>query len=283
MKNTSKISYDALQVEGLKEVLAQVSSACDELGIHFFIVGAIARNVWFAVHDEKPTGTKDIDFAVFIPGKEEYLKLKEKLRSAYNYHNSSENAYCMLTPEGKPVDLLPFGEIEEDGQVMIQGKGLSRISLEGFQEVYHFGLRQVRLGNEKYTVCNIPSVLILKLIAFDDRPERRIKDIKDINSICKNYPLLEQEYIWSNHFDLYDEDRSHDEVAMIVLGREIRKITKANDHLHQRLIRILNDAMEGRSRLMDHMIDDSQKETIEQKHTTLRNILEGMTMESKSK
>ena len=282
MKNTSKIPYDALQVEGLKEVLAQVSDACHELDIHFFIVGAIARNVWLADHGQQPKGTRDIDFAVYIPSKEKYYKLKEKLQAKYNYHSSSQNAYCMLAPGGKQVDLLPFGEIEEDGQVMIEGKGFSRISLEGFREVFGLGLRQVRLGNEEYTVCTIPSVLILKFIAFDDRPERRIKDVKDIENICKSYPRLEQEYIWSEHFDLYEEDRSHDEVAMLVLGREIKKIAKANDRLFQRLIRILEDAIEGRSRLMDHMIEDSEKETIEQKKKILSNILQGMTMERSS-
>ena len=138
------------------------------------------------------------------------------------------------------------------------------------------------MGNEKYAICTIPPVLILKLIAFDDRPERRIKDVKDLNNICKSYPRLEQEYIWSEHFDLYEEDRSHDEVAMLVLGREIKKIAKANDRLFQRLIRILEDALEGRSRLKDHMIEDSEKETLEQKQKILSNILQGMTIESSS-
>lgn len=95
--------------------------------------------------------------------------------------------------------------------------------------------------------------------------------------------MLEQEYIWSEHFDLYEENRSHQEVAMFVLGREIRKIAKANDRLFRRLVRILNDAIEGGSRLTDHMIEDSEKETIEQKQKILSNILQGMTMESASK
>ena len=89
--------------------------------------------------------------------------------------------------------------------------------------------------------------------------------------------MLEQEYVWSEYFDLYEEDKSHQEVAMLVLGREIKKIAKANDLLFQRLIRILHDAIEGRSRLMDHMIEDSEKETIEQKQKILCNIMQGMT------
>ncbi|WP_224994943.1 hypothetical protein [Cesiribacter sp. SM1] len=280
MKSISRISYDALQVEGLKGVLAQVSRACHELDIHFFIVGAIARNIWFAAHDEKPGGTRDIDFAVYIPSQEDYQKLKEKLQADYGYHNSSENAYCMLTPEGMPVDLLPFGDIEKEGQVVREGKGLNRISMDGFREVHCFGLKQVNLGNEAYEVCNIPSVIILKLIAFDDRPEHRIKDVKDIDSICKSYPSLEQEYIWSDHFDLYTEDRSHDEVAMIVLGREIRKIAQMNDQLYQRLFSILRQGIEGKSGLMNHMIQDSEKENLGQKQIILRKILEGLTGEN---
>ncbi len=277
MKSNSRISYDALQVEGLKNILVQVSSTCNNLGIHFFIVGAIARNVWYATHDETSGGTKDIDFAVYIPNINEYNKLKKRLQLDYNYNDSGENAYCMLTPDGKQIDLLPFGEIEEERQVMIEGKGLVKINLDGFKEVYHSGLQQVKLGSEIYTVCSVPSIVILKLIAFNDRPEHRIKDIKDINSIVRYYPSLEQNYIWSNHFDLYEDERSHDEVAMIVLGREMKKIVQVNDQLHKRLMLILNKAITSESAMLVHMIEDSEKENLEQKKKILLDILKGLT------
>ena len=62
----SKISYEALSIEGLKDVFLQISEMCKELGIDFFIVGAIARNIWYVSNDQNPKGTKDIDFGIYF-------------------------------------------------------------------------------------------------------------------------------------------------------------------------------------------------------------------------
>lgn len=177
MKNTYNLSYDALKAPGLQDVLHQVSSTCRAVGVDFFMVGAIARNVWFASHEEFPRGTKDIDFAVYIPDISKYNLLRERLMGEYGYRDSTENVFCLLSPNGDQVDLLPFGEIEVEGQVLIQGKGLVSVNLDGFREVYEQGLELVRLGGQQYAICSVPSVIILKLIAFDDRPEYRVKDV----------------------------------------------------------------------------------------------------------
>lgn len=279
MKNTFRISYDALKAPGLKDILEQVSRTCNAIGVDFFMVGAVARNVWFASHEKFPRGTKDIDFAVYIPDISKYNELRERLLTIYGYRDSRENAYCLLSPDGNQVDLLPFGEIEAEGQVMIEGKGLVSVNLDGFREVYEQGLEKVRLGEEQYAVCNVPSVIILKLIAFDDRPEHRVKDVKDIAGIVQYYPFLEEEHIWSKHFDLYESDRSHEDVAIIGLGREMKQIVGANAKLQARLVTILKSGITGESRLADHMVLDSNKESIEQKRLVLKNLLTGINSE----
>lgn len=53
----SKITYDALKIDGLRIVFSQISESCKELGIEFFIVGAIARNIWYVSNDQNPVGT----------------------------------------------------------------------------------------------------------------------------------------------------------------------------------------------------------------------------------
>lgn len=281
MKPMLNISYSALQAPGLKEVLEEVSSACHELGIDFFMIGAVARNAWFVAHNEPPRGTRDIDFAVYIPDIERYNQLREKLIQEQGYRESPENAFCLLSSSGNQVDLLPFGEIEDHSKVLIQGKGLVSVALDGFREVYAEGLERVRLGKEPYAVCTIPSVILLKLIAFDDRPEHRIKDVKDIAGILRHYPRLEDEYIWSNYFDLYDETRSHEDVAIIGLGREIRRITATNVKLFTRLVLILSKGIAGDTPLAELLVMDSENETIEQKKVLLRNMLEGLKMDEK--
>lgn len=74
-----KTNYDLLAVEGLQKPLEEITSACQSLGINYFIVGAIASNIWLTANDKHSTGTKDIDFGVCVPDDETFNKLKSIL------------------------------------------------------------------------------------------------------------------------------------------------------------------------------------------------------------
>ena len=271
-----RTTYDSLAVEGLKKPLEEITIACKSLGINFFIVGAIARNIWLAANNERPSGTKDIDFGVFVADIETYNKLREILIKRFHYTPNRENAFCLITSESQKIDLLPFGEIEQDGEVRVKGVGLTSVRLDGFKEVFERGTVDVEIGEEIYRSCSIPGVVILKMIAYDDRPERRGKDVQDIEAICQNYPTIEDENIWANHSDLYDGDLEHFEVGMIVLGREMSRVISANDELRTRVIAILNKAISLESGFISIMIKDPVQETIDQKRHFLRNILRGL-------
>lgn len=273
----SKINYDALQIDGLKEVFIQINETCTKLEIDFFIIGAIARNIWFVENDEEARGTKDIDFGVYIPDVNKYSQLKDTLKEEYKYIESSGNDFCLITQDGKQIDLLPFGEIED-----IEGDKipLTAITFDGFKETFEFGLIDVNIGDEKYKSCSIPAVMILKLIAFDDRPEIRGKDAVDIDSICQYYPSIEEEHIWSNYFNLYEEGREHEQVGIMGLGREMKKLTKSNKELEDRLLSIMDKAINEESRLLPLMIQNSEKETIEMKRKVFEWLKLGFTESS---
>lgn len=276
--NILKTKYELLAIEGMQKPLQEISKACNELGIDFFIVGAVARNIWLSANEGIPSGTKDIDFGVYIPKEEVYNKLRNLLIENYDYKPAKSNAFCMIDSDGKQIDLLPFGEIEEYGELAIEGKGLNLIRLDGFKEAFEMGAVEVIIGDDQYRTCSIPGIVLLKMIAFDDRPDRRKKDIIDINSICVNYPEIETDYIWDEHSDLYgNEELEHIDVGMIVIGREIKKLIASNRNLFQRVITIIENAISGESTFLNHMIDNSKEESISQKRNILQNILRGVT------
>ena len=136
----SKIIYKLLGTVALKPIIKDVKTASEQLNIDFFGVGALARNVWYVMNDEYARGTKDIDFGVYISTTQMYHQLKNILIKEFSYTQISENPFCLMSPYQIPVDLLPFGEIEQAGKVMIEGKGLVKINLEGFRETYNYGL-----------------------------------------------------------------------------------------------------------------------------------------------
>jgi len=271
-----KTTYESLAVEGLKKPFEEIARVCKNHGINFFIVGAIARNIWFAANDERPTGTKDIDFGVFVADVDTYNELRETLINGYQYTPKKGNAFCLITPEGIQIDLLPFGAIEREEEVSVEGVGLTTVNLDGFKEVFERGTVDVKIGEEVYKSCSIPGVVILKMIAYDDRPDRRGKDVEDIAAICQHYPTIEDDTIWINHSDLYDDELEHFDVGMIVLGKEMSKMIAGNEKLRGRVEKILNEAIDLKSEFISIMIKDPVKETIDDKRKILRNILRGL-------
>jgi predicted nucleotidyltransferase len=254
--------YSKLGNTLLKDIVADIMAASNDLGIEFFGVGALARNAWYVENDLPARGTKDVDFGVYVPNEAVYGQLKNRLMEGYRYTASSTNAFCLLSPHGIPVDLLPFGEIESSGKVLVDGKGLTAINMDGFREVHLNGLKKVNFEGDVFNVCTIPSVVLLKLIAFDDRPDQRVKDPLDISSIFKVYPNIESDFIWDEYSFLYEGELSHDAVAVTVLGYEVRKLIAGNIGLLKRVNSILEVAISGRSKLAAYMIEDGQKETV---------------------
>ena len=57
---------------GLKEVFDELEEAFEQLSIDFYLIGALARDIWYARGDKKFRTTKDVDFAIMISNKEDY-------------------------------------------------------------------------------------------------------------------------------------------------------------------------------------------------------------------
>lgn len=104
---------------------------------------------------------------------------------------------------------------------------LTSIRMDGFKEVYHSGTQSVQMETgHQFQVATLPSIVLLKLIAFDDRPEIRLKDVGDIANIITHFFDLQAELIYNEHVDLFGDgkgERSVQEIAATVIGREIKK------------------------------------------------------------
>jgi predicted nucleotidyltransferase len=208
----------------------------------------------------------------------QFEAVKEYLKAKKDFQDSKGNMYVLFSPNGHQVDILPFGAIEIDEKVQIAGTGLTSISVNGFSEVYNSGTAEVQLDTgHHFKVASLSSIVLLKLIAYDDRPEQRAKDGRDVGSIIEHYFDLEAERIYEHHAELFTEaenDMELQEIATTVIGREIKTTIGENSALLQRVKTILEKEIKlgQKSSFIINMIAET-KMSVEEAAKRLEKIL----------
>jgi predicted nucleotidyltransferase len=241
MKNSSKINLNEARDPRLREALLVVDECCLELGIDFYILGALARDVWFTKESVPALGTKDIDFAILVSEVEQFYQLKDRLIEKHGFEKVKTNEFVLLGLNQMQIDILPFGKLEVEDGVTVEGEGLNRIKVNGFKEVYLASVEKVYVLNDKqFKVATLPGIFLLKIIAFDDRPDQRPNDPEDCIRIIQHYFNLQSDLIYSHHSDLFgDDDLPLELISARVIGREMRKTLDQNEALRERTTQIL--------------------------------------------
>lgn len=214
-----------------------------------------------------------------ISNRDDYEAVRSYLIEHKSFRATKNNSFIMLSPSGVEIDILPFGEIEIDDEITFLGTGLSNISVNGFMEVYQAGTEDIKLKTGHcFKVATLPGIVLLKLVAYDDRPEIRSKDARDITNIISHYFDLQAEMIYENHADLFaDKEVSLSEISATVIGREIYKIVANNISLHQRLINIISKLVESKrnSSFIRNMVSESES-TVDEMIHLLESLLKGI-------
>jgi predicted nucleotidyltransferase len=281
---TYKINYNQLsQQPGITEMLYALQRGLEKFGIDFYLVGAVARNVWMTgINNIAPRRTTgDIDFAVLINDNGVYEALKTYLIITEGFQPYKGNEYVLIWKENLEVDLLPFGAIENgDIKFTSNGLGLTSISLQGFTEIYNDGLPTLDLeGKHQFKFCTLPGIVLLKLIAWDDRPESRRDDIKDISDILNHFFEMNDNEIFENHHDLFEkEEASLKNIAARVMGREMSKIAKKNELLFSRIVGILDsNTLVSQNSEMAKIMVEYYDNTIDDNVQLLKHLRQGFS------
>lgn len=232
----------------MRPVFAAIDRACADIGLDFYLVGAVARDIWMTgKYGLAPArATRDVDLAVLVPTEAEYVRLKEVLIREGTFTQSARNPLTLFF-EGKiTVDLMPFGGLEvADGQVHLhRGQGVARFAVNGFAEVNEQATEWVVVDDAlRFRVCTLPGILVLKWIAFDDRPEHRLKDLEDIAFILKNYDQIAGDALFTDHFDVLEASDSVEATAARIAGRDLRPLLATSEALRARVVGILDRAL----------------------------------------
>ncbi len=276
-----KISYDQLRQDpAIARMLDALERGFTKFKVDFYLVGALARDMWLGMNNKRPKRTTtDVDFAVFIPDTKTYNELKDYLISEEGFNSYHGNSFVLIWKDGTEVDLMPFGDIEDNGKVHVEGTGYTTIHVDGFREVYEEGLPDMELeSGNRFKFCTLAGVVLLKIIAWDDRPEVRRDDILDISDMLKHYFSIHEEEIYENHNDLFlDENAELIEIAATVLGREMGEILKRNEEIANRVKGIIEEnTRDQHNSRMGAIMTEYFDNTVEDNIGLLMRILSGI-------
>ncbi|PVD51543.1 hypothetical protein DC498_14055 [Terrimonas sp.] len=264
----------------LEELFALLGEVFHAHNIDYYLIGAIARDYWYKKGQLQSRISRDVDFAVLIPAKKEYEQVRTALQQK-GFTETRQNAFVLISPSGIQIDLLPFGDIEIDDSVVLEGEGMTSIKVNGFKEVYQAGTEETDIADKySFKAATLSSIVLLKLISYDDRPERRAKDPRDIAGIIRDFFHLQSDLIYNHHSDLFitEEELELTDIAAMVIGREMKKVCVDNHTLCTRIKNILADEIKkGQASPFLRRMQEETSFDIEMMKIWLEKLLKGFS------
>jgi len=256
--NTLQNNFNNTVRKRFGKALEALEKAFQEFHIDYYLIGAFVREVWTDHLKNLPFKriTRDIDFAIYINEHKQYDKLKLHLIEKAGFKENIE-PYRLHTPDNNIVDLIPFGGIEQNGEVLIKGHKVMELSVFGTKEV----TEKAEVIEDNFKVITLPGFSVLKLIAWHDTVSRT-KDLEDFYYILQNYGDIVTD-------DLYLEENLHlleeyDEVRFSgarLLGREMLKIIEGSPELKRRINKILRQHIKDHSpKDIDELYDSNRSD-----------------------
>ena len=212
-----------------------------EFEVDFFLVGALARDIRLSAHESfaAKRRTNDVDIAILLDAEQKFYAIKEALLNTGHFKESSYKAIKLIYKDSIELDLLPFGEIEnEERQLLLSRHALLVMDMSGFKEVHPFVETLTIAAELSLNVCTLEGLVLLKLVANNDNPSRT-KDITDIEHFLEVYFEMNSNEIYTEYMDvmeLYDTAIPNylPLVSARVIGRKMKTMMETantNDYL----------------------------------------------------
>ncbi len=239
--STSNQTYKELAIPYFKEVFDCIDDVLVKLNIPYYLIGASAVALELLKNGIKPNrGTKDIDFAIMISSIQEFETVVEELLK--HGFNKVEAPWTLYHDKFNIViDLLPFGEIEEKFAIQFNER-YTDLHVLGFSEVLQ-ETETIEIEEKSLQIPSLSGMVILKLIAWSDRPEDRDNDLYDVLRIIEHYFDHNFDEIVEYHNDIFPEEDDLDQlkIAARVLGRKASQFLNISKAIKERILNTIND------------------------------------------
>lgn len=242
MSDASPVPLD----QATLELLADMEPVLRRMGVRWFLIGAIARDLLLpeTIHAPDYRRTQDVDLAVWLPDEAAFQSLMDRLEATGNFERDRLNSIRLHHRGGMLADLIPFGDLAtEQGEVHLTRPSVLTLDIPGLLEV-EARIVSHQIADRTCYTCPPEGLLLLKLLSNDDRPERT-QDLTDIRLLLEAVFNIAAYEIATEHFDLFDQyegtsNQSYgQEIAGHFLGRKLKSLLQSNDKLRTRILTIL--------------------------------------------
>ena len=242
----------------LLEILHHAHRAATTENIEYFVGGALARDILLhhVFGGKIDRATLDVDIGVYLKNWEEFHKLRERLIQTGRFFavEGSPHRLHFARQGGVPLDLIPFGEVADDGQHIAWPPDREVVlNVAGFEDAQKSAV-QVDLGGGMQTrVCSLPSLAILKILAWKDRHAASGKDAIDFMLIAKRYAEVgNEDRLYGPEIDVLAKAEYDMELAgAILLGKDA--VQTCRPATAQQVTTIFADAT-LRQRMIDQLL-----------------------------
>jgi predicted nucleotidyltransferase len=162
--------------------LRAIRDHCVALGADLVIIGAIAYQV-HSPGELRHTG--DIDFAVALD-LDEFSELERRLQ-ADGWIRFANQEHHWRSAQRTIMDLLPAGPKLRTAKQVTWPVSQFTMSLVGFEHVFTDAQPVEFSPDLTLNVVSSTALMLLKIVAFMDDPQRRVKDLDDLRGLLTQY------------------------------------------------------------------------------------------------
>jgi predicted nucleotidyltransferase len=275
---------DKPYLQTLAQLAKTLNSACHEFDTHYYLIGAKVMEIWL-IANNLPTyrTTNDADLVIYVTTADNYHEFRQYLIEHCSFTATTITQRLNFAAVNPPlaVDIIPYSHLPQPYQLNLNDREQTTISTLGLGEVANHRSQLTFEGLQEpitLPIVSIESIVLLKLIAWHERPENRPNDIPDIARILQHYFEIATEVIYDDHNDLFVDNCQLPMIAARVLGRQIGYIVQPSEYLKNKVIEVISTelAKNTDSHLLQQLIIDNENETLNEKHTLINELLLGI-------
>jgi predicted nucleotidyltransferase len=231
--------------------LKLVDRVARELGVDYFVSGAMARDILLrGVFGIDPgRGTLDVDLAVAVQDWRQFELVKRRLvaTNAFTAEEGTPHRLFHREDAGKkayPLDLLPFGGVEQPQNKIVWPPELSIVmNVAGYREALAAAEDVEVTTDFVVPVASLPGLAILKLLAWADRGIENSKDAVDLVTLLRWYGAAgNEDRLFGEEMSLLESlGYNMDLAGSRLLGKDAARITTTETR--NQVLALLDDAM----------------------------------------